>query len=361
VSARVLLVGLGDLGRRLAAHLAAAPEVGELVLASRSEDGPAFAALAAACGTARVRFTPLDASDRGAVERLLRSERPDLLVQCATLLSPWLLPDVENPLAAAVLRAGFALQLPAQLPLVRTLMEAVRETGLGAPVVNGSYPDLTHPILHCLGLAPAVGLGNAGMIHALVVAALRRQGLLAASEPVRVLGHHAHLTAAALAQPPADPSQRPRVYLGEEGRRADDLAYAGPPLRSERGMNALPAASGLPVLRALLGGPPVRTSAPGPGGLPGGYPIRVEAGNVDLDLPPGLTLAEAVAFHQRSVRLDGVDRVEADGTVHFTEEARHALAAAPELAEPLHPDDALARFRLLVNRLGRLGRLGLAG
>jgi hypothetical protein len=357
----VLLVGLGDLGRRLAAHLAAAPEVGELVLASRSEDGPAFAALAAACGTARVRFTPLDASDRGAVERLLRSERPELIVQCATLLSPWLLPDVEHPLAAAVLRAGFALQLPAQLPLVRTLMEAARETGLGAPVVNGSYPDLTHPVLHCLGLAPAVGLGNAGMIHALVVAALRRQGLLAASEPVRVLGHHAHLTPAALAQPPAgtgdtgDTGHRPRIYLGEEGRRADDLAYAGPPLRSERGMNALPAASGFRVLRALLGGPAVRTSAPGPGGLPGGYPIRVDAGKVDLDLPPGLTLEEAVAFHQRSVRLDGVDRVDADGTVHFTEEARHALAAAPELAEPLHPDDALARFRLLVDRMGRLG------
>src|SRR5262245_6577628 len=150
MSARVLLVGLGDLGKRLAFGLASLPEVGELVLAGRArEEGPPSAALLATCGTARVRFAPLDAGDLPAVERLLRQERPDLVVQCASAFSPWLTSDRDDPAAAALERAGFALQLPAQLPLVRTLMRALAATGLEAPVVNCSYPDMTHPILAC--------------------------------------------------------------------------------------------------------------------------------------------------------------------------------------------------------------------
>ena len=390
MSARVLLIGLGDLGRRQALGLADLAEVGELVLAGRSHgEGPAFAALAAACGMARVRFEPLDAADEAAVETLLRRERPDLIVQSATLLSPWLLPGRNDPAALAVLNAGFALQLPAQLPLLRKLMQAVATVGLTAPVVNGSYPDMTHPILACEGLAPTLGIGNAGMIRARVCAALRsrmgpsppdplsrreRGKTHASSEsselfpesftplppgegpgvraPVRVIAHHAHITAVMLSRPPVDPDARPRVYLGEEGERADDLAYAEPPLQLERGLNALPAASALPLLRALIGGPPVRTSAPAPFGLPGGFPVRVAENRVDLDLPPGVDQEEAVAFQWRSARLDGVDSVEPDGTVHFTAEARQALAPFdPELAEPLAPGDAEERFRRLVRAL----------
>src|ERR1044071_416094 len=116
MSARVLIAGLGDLGERLAFGLANLQEVGELVLAGRArEEGPPFAALLATCGTARVRFVPLDAADQPAVERLLRQERPDLVVQCASLFSPWLIPGRSDPAAAALQRAGFALQLPAQL------------------------------------------------------------------------------------------------------------------------------------------------------------------------------------------------------------------------------------------------------
>jgi hypothetical protein len=356
VQTRVLLSGLGDLGRRLAHGLAGLPEVGEIVLAGRpgvrTGGGPELAALTAACGAARVRFLELDAADRGAVETLLRRERPDLVVQCASLLSPWLLPGRTDPAALALGRAGFALQLPAQLPLVRTLLEAVHAIGLDAPVVNCSYPDLTHPVLARLGLAPTVGIGNATMIRARVLAALRSDGRTA--DPVRLLAHHAQVTSVVLSRPPEDPEDRPRVFLGEDGEREDGLAYAEPPIASERSLNALPAASGLPLLRALLpGGPAVRISAPGPQGLPGGWPLRVEDGRLDLDLPPGVTQKEALALQERWARLDGIERIDADGTVHFTAEARSAVAAVdPGLAEPLPPDDAWARLRRLRSILG---------
>jgi hypothetical protein len=206
-------------------------------------------------------------------------------------------------------------------------------------------------VLHALGLAPEVGIGNATMILARVRAALRDQG--APTPLARVLAHHAHVTPVILASPPEDPADRPRVFIGEAGEAADHLAFVGPPLASDRSLNALSAASGLPLLRALLpGAPALRTSAPGPRGLPGGYPVRVEAGRVELDLPSGLALAAAVEAQRRWARRDGVERIEPDGTVLFTEQARHALARIdPRLAEPLAPHDARARCERLLSAL----------
>ncbi len=57
---------------------------------------------------------------------------------------------------------------------------------------------------------------------------------------------------------------------------------------------------------------------------------------MSLDLPPGVTIADAVAYNERMARGDGVERIDADGTVHFSARARDAVASfAPELAEPL--------------------------
>jgi hypothetical protein len=352
--ARVLLIGPGDLGERLAAGLASLPEVGELVLAGRDpRRGALLAALIETCGTARVRFCTVDAHRTGDLERLLRRERPNLVVQCAADLSPWWAAEQPAALAAALVQAGFALQLPVQLPLVLSVMQAVRGAGLEAPVVNGSYPDLTHPILASLGLSPTVGIGNAAMVEARVRAVLRHRPDLDGSTPIRVAAHHAHLGAVVRAEPPPPPATRPRVYLGEEGRRADELAFAGPPLPAERRLNALTAATGLPLLRALLGGPPLRTSAPGPAGLPGGWPVRVQAEGVVLDLPPGADREELTAFQWASARQDGVERLEAGGTVVFTAAAVTALGPlAPELAEPLAPDGLEARRALLYRKLG---------
>lgn len=355
---RVLIIGLGDLGRRLALSMANSTEVDELVLAGRSvAEGPALAGLCAASGVARVRFVELDASLHASIEHLLRRERPALIVQCASLLSPWHLNDSHTPVAAALREAGFAAQLAAQLPLLLNVMEAVRTTDFRGPVVNCSYPDVTHAALARLGLAPTVGTGNVSMIRARVCAVLRERLTAVADSPplplVRVLGHHAHVTSVVVSRRPAEPDMRPRVYLDDD-EEAHELAYGGVPLRSDRGLNALSAASALPVIRALLpGGEPLRTSAPGPLGLPGGYPVRIAAGRVELDLPRGVGLDEALAFQNRCARFDGVESINEDGTILFTEEARAAVSQhAPGLCEPLHPAEAEARFRYLLDRLG---------
>jgi hypothetical protein len=359
VGARVLIIGVGDVGSRFATGLAADDNVGELVLAGLAQgQGPYMAAMLASSYDVTTRFHELDGTRLGEVERLLREERPDLVVQSASLVGPWTIMERRDPTAEALRAAGLAVQLPAQLPVLMTVMAAVRAVDFQGPVANISYPDATHPILDRMGLAPTVGLGNVSMHHCRARAGLRARLEAEGGDTdelplLRMISHRNQGPGVYSCQPPDDPAARVRVYLGEEGERADELAYQGYPLEPSIKMNFLTCAAALPVLKALVpGAAPLRYSTPSPGGLPGGFPVRIADAKVELDLPPGVDLDEAVDFVSGFARGDGVEAIEADGTVVFTEEARRAVAELdPGLTEPLAPEDALERFQRLWSRL----------
>ncbi|HMJ76535.1 MAG TPA: hypothetical protein VK507_11215, partial [Iamia sp.] len=196
-----------------------------------------------------------------------------------------------------------------------------------------------------LGLAPTVGLGNVAMIQLRVRAALRAADPERPLPLIRVLGHHSQVVDVMQARPPADPEQRCQVHLGDDGRRADALAYQAPPLAPGPRFNVVTAAAVIPVLAALLpGASPRRHSTAAPAGLPGGYPVRIADGSVALDLPPGLSEADAVAFNERMAVGDGVDRIDHDGTVHLTAASHRAVAeVAADLADPIAIDDLAHR------------------
>ena len=340
----VLIIGAGDLGERFAAGLAAAGAVRRLVLVSRTGAAEAAAMLASAHDVV-VEAVACDASRPGDVAGLLTRIAPDLVVQSAAGRGPWALAGRDDAAARAVGAAGFALRLPYQLPVPLAVMRAVRDTGYTGPVANVSLPDVTGPILARVGLAPVIGLGNVSMILLRARAALRAAAPDAGIPLVRVLAQHSQLSAVMQAREPAGPASRPRIWVGEPGRPADGLAYQAPALAPSIRHNYVTAASALPVLRALLpGAEPLRWSAPSPGGLPGGYPVRIDGGAVSLDLPAGLSRDEAIAFNERMAHADGVARIDEDGTVHFTAACRDAVAALdPSLADPLPPGDLAAR------------------
>jgi hypothetical protein len=352
----VLVIGVGDMGERLAAGLAGHPRVRRLLLAGRSRAAMAEVAATVASGhDCLVEPLALDATRVADVASLLGSRGPDLVVQCAAARGPWDLRGREDPAARAVVAAGLALRLPYQLAVPLAVMRAVRQAGYAGPVVNLSFPDVTGPVLAALGIAPTIGLGNAGMIQLRARAAWRAAQPNADASPlIRVIAHHAQVFGVMQARPPADPDERCRVHVGEQGHRDDGLAYRVPALTPGPRYNLVTAPAGLPVLAALLpGAEPLRWSAPAPHGLPGGYPVRIVDQCVTLDLPPGVTIEESIAFNRRMGRGDGVDRIDDDGTVHFTPACRAAVAAiAPELAEPLRIEELDARAAVLDDVLG---------
>ena len=349
------MIGPGDMGTRIARGLAAGGIVRELVLAGLPERaGDEAIGLIRSTTDVTARFEAVDCASEAEVADLLGRARPDLIVQCASLLSPWALVDRADPTARAFARAGLGIALPMQLPVLLATMRAVRATGFQGPVANLSFPDVTNALLARLGLAPTLGLGNVTMQLLRVRGALRSTlGPDAELPLVRVLGHHNQVYAVMRAELPADEGERVRVFLGEEGTRADELAYAGHAFAPGIVYNRVTATACVHTLRALLDGPKrTRSSVPGPLGLPGGYPVAIENGRVELDLPPGQPLDEAIEWMERIGRRDGVQRIADDGTVTFSESARLAVAEiAPWLTEPMHPDEAserAARIRRLL-------------
>ncbi len=81
------------------------------------------------------------------------------------------------------------------------------------------------------------------------------------------------------------------------------------------------ASSTIKNLMALVFNMGTVTHSPGPNGLPGGYPVRLSAKGAEVVLPEGLTLEEAIRINEEAQRYDGVERIEDDGTVVFTDQA----------------------------------------
>lgn len=360
MSARVLIIGAGNAGLRIAEGLARSGRVNQLVLCDISPDrAPMVGAILDSCYDCNVKFIELDATRPKKVEETLRTEKPDLVLQSACLLSPWATLGRSDPVSQALSQAGLAVQLPVQLPVLTTVMKAVREVDFKGPVANLSFPDVSHIILDRFGLAPTVGLGNVSICHLRVRAALRKKLMKTddSSDPlplIRLVGHHHHVYGVMEANPPADPEESCRVYLGEDARRADELAYQGFPIKTGIDYNIITAAAALPVLLALLpGAEPFRFSAPAPQGLPGGYPVVISDGKVELDLPDDVHLSEVKDFHQHMVRLDGLESVSDDGTVIFSEKAKQAAARIdPALCEPLTIEKWISRALLLKRHVG---------
>ena len=354
---RILIVGVGNAGLKIADGLVLSGKVDELVLADISpEGGPDIAGMLDSCYNCEVKFFELDGLQQNKVEKLLRNEKPDVVVQSASLTSPWAMHGRTDKIAGALSLAGLAVQLPAQLPILTTVMKAIREVGFNGPVANLSFPDVNNALLDSFGLAPTIGLGNVSISHLRVRAAVRkkriREGTLSDSFPlIRLIGHHNQVYNVMEAETPENPDESIRVYLGKEGRRADELAYQGYPITPGIDFNIITAAAALPAILALLpGAEPLSFSVPAPGGLPGGYPVVISDGNVELDLPESVDFQEAVDFQWQLARNDGVEKVTEDGTVLFTDKAKQAVKSIdPRLCEPLIFGKWLPRWLLLMS------------
>jgi hypothetical protein len=326
VGATVLVIGLGDLGTRVFDALARLPEIERLVGAGRDEErGPARAGQAAlvaalAGGPRRVEFERLDLVDVAGAASLLRRLDPDVVVTAASRHT-WWLPFADEGVDAL----PFGVWLPLQLVLVRRLMEARREGRISAPVVCLPYPDGVGPALAPLGLAPELGGGNvAETAPKLALLAAREAGVAREEVRVRLVMHHA-AQRVAFGPPAPDRAEEPPwaaevLVRGERlPREQVERLFRTPwPLPRGRDTHELSAAATAHTVRALLGEEPTGTHAPSPGGLPGGYPVRLSRRGVELDLPPRLDRDDAIALNERAAAFDGIERVEPDGTIVFT-------------------------------------------
>jgi hypothetical protein len=369
--ATVLLIGLGDLGGVTLDLLARAKWVRRVVVASRTATtGIARVNLARVAAIASgtqpdITFVPLDLNDRDRTAELIAESRPDVVYSTATMQS-WLIPErLPAALSAPLADIGYGMWTPIHLAMTRRLMLAVRAADYQGPVVGAAFPDVVHCALGKVSLAPTTGIGNiAEVVPKVELLAAARLNTSVGHVRVWLVGHHALVHAAFGGG--GHPRGAPPFFVRVEhnGRdvsevvHARDLVLEAFSMSGQAAIHSLTGATTIPVLAALCGAGDRSYHAPAPGGLPGGYPVLVREGQVDVIDPPGCTRAESVALNTRSHAWDGIDRIEDDGTVVLRDDSAATLyqllgyegARARVDDADAQGAELIARFRAYVTR-----------
>ncbi len=372
---KVMIVGLGSLGAALLETLACEETIGEIVVASRNEPrGEARCNLARVGALAQgadphIRFVPLDLADTARAAEVVAGQSPDLIVSTASMQTWWLTellpPDARRRLADA----PFGAWLPVHLALAVKFMKAVRQAGHRGRTLVASLPDVVNVVLGRLGMAPTCGFGNLDEIVP-KVRQLAGDRLHVSPRAIRVLlvAHHALEPFVFGSGATAADARVPPFWMRIESNGEDvtdtvggaRLLFERYPLPAGPAWHFLTAGSAARLVRGLTSDREELVHVPGPEGLPGGYPAMASRAGVRLIDLGNPTRQRAIEINEQSQPFDGIDRIEADGTVHFTAEAARVMQGVLGYnGGQLRPPDSeacanelIARFREYAARHG---------
>lgn len=388
--ATVVLIGLGHLGGPLLDQFAVSASVGRVVALSRESDrGAARCNLSQLSAAARGFSTDIehrvaDVAHPGQLADVVEEVAPDLVINAASMQTWWFL-DLFPPNVRALEAAGFGAWLPLHLALALRVMEGLAAAGYKGPVINAAYPDVINVVLARMGMAPTVGIGNIDELVVKVRMLIARDLSIGPDElEVFLVAHHAlqrtafrsgkswsrtsSLEADQIAEDKLPPYHLRVAHAGRDLTEKADAhgALLRPcPLPDGPGWGGFTAVSAARLVDALFSDRTWQMHAPGPAGLPGGYPVTVGTGKIEVSSIRDLSLDEAISINEKSHQFDGIARIEENGAVVLTEEAatvmRDTLGYEGKTVQPAeadqHADELARRFNEYAGRHGvDLGR-----
>ena len=330
----IMIVGVGNLAGYILNTLVQFPETSNLVLASRNEESLQQKANLALFTASQfehypeIDCVPIDLEQIQQTAATIARIKPDIILNCSTMQSWREIAKLPKQAYNQLDRAQYGPWLPMPLTLNYQLMQAVKLTGLDIKVLNAAFPDGVNPVLGKVGLAPIMGVGNITNI----IPVLRKSIAFFLEQPmqkiqVTFLAEH-YLT---YSIPRFGKSGDAPFYLRAtvDGKDASDrldipqvFHLISTRFRREvgvEGAHRITTASVAKTLLAMVRDTGESMHIPGPSGLPGGYPVTVNAQGATIALPQDLTLSEAIRINSECQQWNGIEKIDADGTVHFTE------------------------------------------
>ncbi|WP_327404487.1 hypothetical protein OG194_33420 [Streptomyces sp. NBC_01288] len=333
---RILVVGSGDLAARvlsLLAHSSTPRVVG--VLGRRADAVQRLSNLVRQTaiqhgGRVDVSAFHADLSDEARTATALGSFAPDIIFNAASIQSWHVVTGLSERRRQAIAKAHFGPWLPMHLAPVLKLMRAVRACGSDALVINAAYPDAVHPVLATANLSPHAGIGNvANPTAGLRLVAAAAIGCSVHDLTVRFIAHHYTSHRIGRSGNSGGAPCALRFFLDGEDvtRAAGDPENLFAELARHHGRpsgmtgQTMTSASAMSILQPLLDGTSRLAHSPGVDGRVGGYPVRVANRAIHVDLPHDIDLATAQEINTQAQVFDGIERIDSDGTVTFTDTA----------------------------------------
>ncbi len=339
-SCDILISGTGSFAARIAFDIAAvAAEPVEVIIAGRNRgrlDWLRTAANArAAMFGSKARFTAhaVDLLAPDASDALLAATNPRILVQAASIQTSQIIAQSGNAWTRLVAEGGLSATAVFQALISSRVAAAISRRRQPVTLLNCSFPDVVDGMITAQGHRVACGMGNVAILSNVFAGS----ATVPRGAEVKVLAHYQNL--AAWRQAPAARGGRPpRVWI--DGQEVEDVfaRFADIQLTPEPVIE-ISGASGVPLLLAMAAGRSWSGHVPGPGGLPGGYPVRLTDGRLELDLPDGVTREDAIGWNERFERENGLSMSQ-DGTAIFNGPLHAELARhVPALASGFHVRD----------------------
>jgi hypothetical protein len=306
---RILFVGLGHIGAPMLDLLLRVPGKYRFLVGGRKLEYLQQRTNLAVFSAMQLGYSPdvtyvymnLEHIDQTA--QIISYFKPDIIFHAATLLRWSALDALPVPIAKQLYTAELGPWLPVHVLPVLQLMRAVKQTGLPTQVINATYPDVVGPVLHQVGLAPSTGIGDlANNIPALKMSLAVKLHRPVEQIDTRLIAHHyvsRHMTQSGTAH--GAPFHLTVLIDGEdvtplvEMDTVFDLLLTAFKRTPGPQMTAASAAS---IFDGLVNESGKIVHAPGPNGRPGGYPVQVGKQGVEVTLPQGLTLEEAIHINQ---------------------------------------------------------------
>ena len=329
MSKSAMIIGLGALGEWTLEFLARSEGVDRIITGDVREEYGIMRTQVAAIGAAlqgypkkKLEFRKVDLFDIDGTAKLLETIKPDAIYSSVTLQSPRVLriqklrPDIKKELD----EIGMGPWLPWHVTLPSKLMQAIEKAGISTHVVQASLPDVVNPALRGYGTPPTVGQGN----HCLTAGEIIRKVSDGENVPLYYIGTHAMVMQGTETGMPffmkilvgdRDVTSKydPHALLNRQMCRnkvwLETVAYS------------FVGASAANNVMAIINDTNELINAPGPNGLPGGYPVRLSAKGAEVVLPKELTLEEAIRINTEANKWDGVEQIKDDGTVVSTDKA----------------------------------------
>lgn len=356
MSCDVLITGTGMFAGRIALDIASTAKTPvNVVIAGRNKmrldwlktAGNARAAMFST--SARFSTIEVDMIAEGASDRLLDECNPRIVVQAASIQTSTVISDKGNRWTQLVAEGGLSATAVFQSLISSRMAAAISHRKNRPLLINCSFPDVVNGIIKAMNFDVLCGTGNVAILSNVFDGTYQHEP----SDPLRVVAHYQCL--AAWRKPPEERAGAvaPLVYVGEQ--KLDNVfdTFKQCQLTPEPAIE-ISGASGVTLILALAAGTTWRGHAPGPDGLPGGYPVRVENNELFLDLPAAITKDEAIAWNAGFEQKNGL--VVEGETVRYCgklkslledEKFRHAEGFIAKDLERVCKDMILLRDRLM--------------
>lgn len=331
----LMIVGLGDLGGHVLEFLARVPNMPRIVTADINEEWGYRKTNSAIVGAAQfghypnIEYVPMDAFDVDRTAETLKKYAPDVIYNSMTLQSWWVITQLSKDQFNTIDEGRYGPWYPMHFVPAHKLMQAVKKSGITTHVVNAAFPDLVNATLAKIGLAPTVGIGNIDCaVQSLKLVALKMFAVPLQAITIYMVAPHVvsyYLVRYGTAE------QMPyhlKVMIDDKDvtpqiNHKEFFANVLTTGRRAGGVQSHPvvASSACHTLMGILFDQHVFGHAPGPNGLPGGYPVKLSAEGAEVCLPDGVSLERAVEINNAAQVFEGVEQIQEDGTVIITDKS----------------------------------------